>query len=111
MSRAALSLLSTLGLLLACAAGCAPRLPPLATSADSQRAHVELAALEEGRTLLLRKCGSCHRAPFPRDYTAGEWPSKLDEMSARASLDFSQRRAIEQYLVVMASAPPAPARR
>jgi cytochrome c5 len=107
MSR--LASIAALVLALGGAAGCTRSLPPLATSADAQRANVELASLQEGRTLLLRKCGSCHRAPLPREHAAAEWPGKLDEMAARASLDLSQRRAIERYLVVMADAPPATA--
>jgi hypothetical protein len=90
-------------------AGCARSLPPLATSADAARANVGLASLQEGRTLLLRKCGSCHRPPLPRQHPAAAWPGKLDEMAARSNLDLGQRRAIEQYLIVMAEAPEAPA--
>ncbi|HWU91572.1 MAG TPA: hypothetical protein VN253_30100 [Kofleriaceae bacterium] len=106
--------MSRLGLLalvlaLAGAAGCAQRLPPIATTDDARRANVELATLQEGRQLLLRKCGNCHRAPLPADHAAHEWPGKLDEMSARANLNPGQRRAIEQYLVAMAAAAPAPA--
>lgn len=111
MSRSLLVAASrlALGLAFAYSAGCAGGLPPLATSVDAQRANVELASLQEGRSLLLRKCGGCHRAPLPRQHAAAAWPRKLDEMSARANLDGLQRRAIEQYLVVMAAAPPAAA--
>jgi cytochrome c5 len=91
-------------------AGCGRQLPPLATSADAQRANVELASLQEGRTLVLRKCGGCHRPPLPRAHPAAEWPGKIDEMAERSNLDLAQRRTIEQYLIVMADAPPpAPA--
>jgi hypothetical protein len=99
-------LVASLALGLAGSAGCARGLPPLATTADAQRANIDLASLQQGRTLLLRKCGGCHRAPLPREHTAADWPGKLDEMSARANLDGPQRRAIEQYLVVMADALP-----
>jgi cytochrome c5 len=90
----------------ASAGGCARTLPPLATQVDAERGNVELASLQEGRTLLLRKCGSCHRPPLPRQHPAAEWPGKLEEMAARSNLDLSQRRAIERYLVVMAEAAP-----
>jgi hypothetical protein len=90
--------------------GCAGQMPPLATSADAQRSNVELASLQEGRTLLLRKCGGCHRPPLPSAHPAAAWPGKLGEMAERSNLDLSQRSAIEKYLVVMADAPPpAPA--
>ena len=76
--------------------------PPVATSNDASRANLELADLQHGRTLLVNKCGTCHRPPMPTDHTAGDWPVKLDEMSVRAKLDIAQRRLIEQYLVTMA---------
>ena len=77
--------------------------PPQATALDAQRAHVELAELQHGRALLLTKCGgSCHAAPLPSAEPRDAWPSKLDEMSARAGLDLEQHRLIQQYLVTMA---------
>ena len=76
--------------------------PPKATAVDAERGHVELADLQQGRTMLVRKCGNCHRPPMPTDHTALEWPGKLDEMSERAGLDVEQRRVIEKYLVTMA---------
>jgi hypothetical protein len=75
--------------------------PPVATQADADRSHVELAELSEGRATMIRKCGSCHKPPLPRDHTALEWPAKLDEMSQRANLDVHQRRVIEKYLIAM----------
>ena len=95
MSRIALVL--GLGLLGGCGVS-----PPAATAIDASRAHVELAELEHGRTLMVAKCGGCHRAPMPSSRPAGEWPKALDEMSERAKLDVVQRRLIEQYLTTMA---------
>lgn len=83
-------------------AGACRMTPPQATSIDADRAHVELAFLQHGRSLLVTKCGNCHRPPLPTDHTAFDWPKKLDEMSMRAGLDVEQRRAIETYLVTMA---------
>jgi cytochrome c553 len=75
--------------------------PPMATLADAQRANVQLAELQDGRALVVRKCGNCHAPPVPKDHTAGEWPKQLDEMSVRANLDRKQRFLIQQYFVVM----------
>ena len=87
----------------ALAAGCRVA-PPRATALDADRAHVELAVLEQGRSLLVSKCsGACHRAPLPSEHTAAEWPAKLAEMATRAGLDVTQHALIEQYLVTMAS--------
>lgn len=83
-------------------AGCAGAPPPIATGVDAQRAHVALADLQQGRTLLVQKCGGCHHTPLPSEHVAADWPKKLDEMSDRAKLDVGQRRAIEAYLVAMA---------
>lgn len=84
-------------------AGCARRSPPMASATDAQRANIELADLQQGRSLLIGKCTNCHKAPMPNDHTAAEWPAKLDEMSARANLDVMQRSLIEKYLVTMST--------
>ncbi len=99
------------GLLVLSLGACARRTPPNATTIDAQRANVELAELQQGRALTIRKCGNCHQAPLPRDHVASEWPSMLDEMATRANLDARQRHMIEQYLVVMSEAPVATAKR
>lgn len=76
--------------------------PPVATAVDAQRAQVELADLDHGRTLLVAKCGGCHNVPLPSEHTARDWPIKLDEMASRARLDREQQRSIERYLIAMA---------
>lgn len=91
-------------LLLLAIAACAPRVPPPASASDADRAHVELAELQQGRTLLVQKCGNaCHATPMPAQHTAAEWPHALDEMAGRAKLQPMQRALIEKYLVTMAS--------
>jgi hypothetical protein len=77
--------------------------PPPASPADAPRANVELAELQNGRSLLLSKCGGCHRPPIPAERQPHDWPTKLQEMSARAHVDVQQRRLIEEYLVTMAA--------
>ena len=83
------------------AASCGPGLPT-ATPGDAERAHVQLADLEEGRSLTLAKCGSCHHVPMPSDRSADQWPRMIDEMSVRSHLDANQHHLIEAYLVTMA---------
>ena len=83
--------------------GCAPRQPPTVTASDAQRGNVELAELQQGRKLLIGKCTNCHKAPMPNEHTAAEWPEKLDEMAARASLDMGEQKLIEKYLVTMST--------
>jgi hypothetical protein len=86
-------------------AACSGRTAPHATAADAQRANVELAELEEGRTLLLRKCGGCHKTPIPNDYSPAEWPKQVDDMAPKAKLDARQHALIEQYLITMSTKP------
>jgi len=91
-------------LLIVAAGACAPRTPPAVTASDASRAHLELADLQNGRTLLVQKCGnSCHTTPMPSSHPAAEWPAKLDEMAERSHLDPMQRALIEKYLVTMAA--------
>lgn len=85
---------------------CARTAPPHATTVDAERGNVELADLEHGRTLLVRKCGgSCHQTPLPSTHGATQWPVLLGEMAERAHVDPTERRLILNYLVVMAQAP------
>lgn len=84
--------------------GCARRMPPQATSADAERANVELAQLEQGRKLVVSRCGSrCHKPPMPGEHPAAAWPKALDEMAPRAHVTAMERDLIEQYLVTLAS--------
>jgi hypothetical protein len=94
--------LAALMLAAASLAGCGMG-PPTATALDASRAHVQLSELQQGRSLLLSKCGGCHRTPLPTEHRADEWPVKLEEMTGRAHLDASQRRLIETYLVTMST--------
>lgn len=98
----------TLAVLGALAGGCSRTVPPHATAADAERGHVVLADLQEGRALLVRKCGSCHQPPLPAAHVKLDWPKLLDEMATRATLDERQRALILQYLVVMTDSPPPP---
>src|SRR5678816_2336496 len=80
---------------------CAPPRPPAVTAADATRANVSLAELEQGRGLLIRKCGGCHVTPMPHQYSPTEWPSKIGEMAERAHLDPAQIASLERYLITM----------
>jgi len=98
LGRALLASLAMAGALV----GCGTSLP-LATSGDAARAGVQLADLQEGRSLVAAKCGNCHPPPVPAAHHTGDWPRMLDEMSARSPLDLAQRHMIEQYLMTMAA--------
>jgi cytochrome c5 len=78
-------------------------MPPVATVGDAARANVALAELEQGRALLLSKCGNCHAPPLPASQRSADWPARVDEMAARSKLVAGQRDLIAQYLVAIAS--------
>jgi mono/diheme cytochrome c family protein len=80
--------------------------PPPVTSAMTRTAkkNVDLAALNEGRSLFVRRCIECHTLPAFWHYSDGEWPRILDDMSHRARLDSAQREAILAYLRAIRSA-------
>ena len=94
---------------LALLGGCSPGLPA-ATPNDAARAHIQLADLQQGRSLTASKCSGCHRAPMPTDHPGDVWPQKLEEMSARSHLDANQRHLIEAYLVTLSTNPPVASR-
>ena len=83
--------------------GCGGMSPPSVSPLDASRVNLQLADLQNGRSLLMRKCGGCHRVPLPAEHSPHDWPAKLGEMSARAHVDDQQRQLIEQYLVTMAT--------
>jgi cytochrome c5 len=85
-------------------AGCGAALP-VATAGDAARSGVALAELQQGRSLVAAKCSSCHRTPQPAEHRSEDWPKMIDEMSRRAQVDGSERQAIQDYLVTMATAP------
>lgn len=88
--------LAALALLAACA-----RPPPVATEADAARAHVALAELERGRSLLLARCGSCHDTPLPSREPAADWPRRVGDMAARAGLRGDEPQVIAAYLIAL----------
>ncbi|HEU4732006.1 MAG TPA: hypothetical protein VFT22_29120 [Kofleriaceae bacterium] len=96
--RTACAVLLAAASLVGCTGG-----PPAVTALDASRANMQVAELQQGRSLLLSKCGGCHRTPMPADHRANEWPVKLDEMAGRAHLDHAQRHLLEAYLVTVAT--------
>ena len=110
MERRSIICAVVIALGVAALAGCG-QMPPVATVADAERAHVELADLHQGRKLLIRKCGNCHRPPLPAEHAPDVWPGKLDEMVVRSNLNAAQRAAIQQYLVTIAGRPAPVARK
>ena len=93
--------------------GCAAIPPPLVTPAhvkwaDATWPDATLASLDEGRTLLLRKCNDCHNTPTMSQETPAKWPDKIEEMGQRAHLKPTDIELIKRYVVTAASVPAQP---
>ncbi|HEY0481052.1 MAG TPA: hypothetical protein VGD37_26235 [Kofleriaceae bacterium] len=88
--------------LLGALVGCGGGGLPVATAGDAARAGVQLAELQQGRSLVAAKCGNCHRPPQPDEHRLNDWPRMLDEMASRSHLDGAQQHLIERYFVTMA---------
>ena len=78
---------------------------PVATEADAARANVAVAELHHGRQLLLSHCSGCHQTPSPRDATIADWPSEVEDMRERSSLEPEEAAAITRYLIAFAELP------
>ena len=67
------------------------------TAADVT-ATATLADLQNGRTLYISNCGSCHSLALPESYTAAQWRSLLPNMTPRTSLTSAQVTLVTKYV-------------
>jgi hypothetical protein len=83
---------------------CAPWLPHASASdtafARERRPEVTLGELEQGRTLYVRRCASCHSLKDPASVPAREWPAKIAEMQSEHDVELhaDEAKLIEAYL-------------
>ncbi len=94
---------AAVALVAALAVGCTGTGAPPATAADAARAGASLASLEDGRTLYMAHCSSCHTPPSPSSQAVSAWPGHVDEMQTRAHLSNTEASLVKQYLVTVAS--------
>jgi mono/diheme cytochrome c family protein len=92
-------------------AACGGSAMPEPTVADASRggAHfpdLTLAELQQGRTLYLSRCGSCHSLKRPAELSPERWRTEVDNMRRNNGVELSdaEARAIERYLAVAATA-------
>jgi len=93
-----------LGLILVSCESTERAAPPLtAQMATRARAtqHIELNALERGRSLFVSRCIECHTLPSIAQHSAAAWPGLIDEMAQRASLKPEERQAVLAYILVV----------
>jgi mono/diheme cytochrome c family protein len=107
MRAAAIAVLFTAALLAACGG---PAMPE-PTVADASRGSARfpdltLAELQQGRTLYLSRCGSCHALKRPAELSPEQWRTEVDDMRNNngVTLSDAEARAIVRYLAVAATA-------
>lgn len=61
-------------------------------------ASFDTATAQSGQTLYQNKCGRCHVAYDPSDYTTEEWPGVVRSMKAQAALTATEIKEITDYL-------------
>ena len=102
---------ATWAVLLATAlAACGGSPLPRPTAADVSRgaAHfpdLTLAELEQGRSLYVGRCGSCHTLKRPGELAPQQWDHEVTEMREKNGVKLSdaEARAIVRYLTVAAT--------
>lgn len=75
--------------------------PPVVTSKMARTRSgqsVDLATLQNGRTLFAHRCIECHTLPPVWHYRVEDWPPIVNSMAHRASLKPAEREAIIAYI-------------
>jgi hypothetical protein len=68
------------------------------TQNDAVSRNTSLEKLQQGRSLYINKCASCHNLHLPSSYTGTEWAALLNKMQKRAKIDNVQKEQIAAYL-------------
>jgi mono/diheme cytochrome c family protein len=84
---------------------------PEPTSADASRgsahfADLTLSELNQGRSLYLSRCGSCHVLKRPAELAPEQWQVEVGEMRSKNGVKLSdvEAQAIVRYLTIAATA-------
>ena len=94
------ALLGIAGGLLSCATSFEGLQAPEEVAARmTQKGGIDVAALRNGRAILVTDCTSCHRLYLPNEYKPQEWADIIPKMGRRASLTERQVRELETYIV------------
>jgi len=89
-------LILILGLTMACSKNSTGNLYT-PTSADAT-ANATLTELQDGRTLYINNCGSCHNLYSPDDYSVSGWKSILSNMAPKTRMTTAQVTLVTKYL-------------
>ena len=107
--------LSIIALLALTIVACSPKVLTTPTQADVDRGSsmfpdYTLAELNEGKSLYIAKCGTCHKVKNPQSKTVEGWKNIVPIMTKKANknkenIDPKTQDAILKYLTTMCSAP------
>jgi len=77
--------------------------PPVTAemATTGKRQHVDVAKLNQGRTLFVHRCIECHTLPPLWHYTPKDWTEIVNSMSHRASLKPAERDAVIAYILAV----------
>ena len=67
------------------------------TSADATT-KATLAELQQGYSLYISNCGSCHSLYVPESFTPSQWTSVLGSMAPKTQLSSSQIQLVYKYV-------------
>ena len=67
------------------------------TIADAT-ATATLADLQQGRTLYINNCNSCHSLYSPDSYTSSQWKTIIGNMGPRTSMSSAQILLVTKYV-------------
>lgn len=57
-----------------------------------------LAELQQGRTLYLNNCNSCHSLYMPESYSPAQWKSVMGSMAPRTRMSASEIQLVTKYV-------------
>lgn len=61
--------------------------------------EVVVSALEEGKSLMEKKCANCHSLFAPKEFKAEQWPSIMKRMQKKARIDDNETALIQSYIL------------
>lgn len=61
-------------------------------------ANATLLELQQGRTLYINNCNSCHGLYSPDDYSPSQWQSIINQMGPRTGLSASDIKLVTKYV-------------
>jgi mono/diheme cytochrome c family protein len=85
-----------LGILLSCTK--TPTSALYVPASSDATANATLVELQQGRTLYINNCGSCHSLYSPDDYSKGSWTGILSTMAPKTSMNASQVTLVTKYV-------------